>query len=76
MKFLNEISEKTLVPVGFAIFLIGGAAAWMTSVDSRLSAHAARLDRQSIFHEEMVKELKEINRQLTTIETKLDSKRR
>ncbi len=81
---LRDISDKTLIPLGIAVFVIGGASAWMTSVDSRLQAQGARLDRQGTFYADSfrdirtdIKEFKgEIQLDLRSIKEKLDSIKR
>ena len=59
----NVISERTLVPVGFVVILIGGIA-WITNLSFQANASARAVDR-------VVNRLDEISDRLSRIEGKL-----
>lgn len=43
---MKMISEKTLIPLGLAVSVIGGAAVWATSIQVELKGNNARVERQ------------------------------
>jgi len=75
-KLFQQINESTVIPIGLAILVFGGGAAWMTTVDSRLSAQATTLTTQQAQNVEVFRDvksdLKEINQRLYAIEKKID----
>lgn len=75
-KLLKQINDSTVVPLGLAILVFGGGAAWMTTVDSRLSAQATTLTNQQAQNVEVFRDvkndLKEITQRLYAIEKKID----
>lgn len=45
MARVRKISEGTLIPVGLAVLVIGGATGWVTKTTFQLSDHSERLAR-------------------------------
>lgn len=42
---MDKLTEKTLIPLGVALSLIGGGAAWLTKLAFQTSANAATLEQ-------------------------------
>lgn len=39
-----KISQNTVIPIGVAVVVIGGGAAWMTKINYAVDAHAAKIE--------------------------------
>jgi hypothetical protein len=69
------LSEKTLIPIGVAIIVIGGGAGWLTKISVDSSAHGKMIEAVQAEHKEDQNELKDvlksIDRRLYNIEFKL-----
>lgn len=72
MKELKELSDKTLLPLGLAVIVIGGGAIWLTTVYNEVQANTRAIESATITQKEYVKTLQEINLRLTIIEQKID----
>lgn len=68
----TSISEKTLVPIGLALVVIGGAAAWATKMDMTISAAQAAIQEQRQadmeYHKIVCELLRSIDQRLSRIE--------
>lgn len=70
---MGKITDKTLIPVGLAVVVIGGAAGWCTKVTFELSALAANQQEKKAFEQKVddrllaiEKEVSKLNGQLQT----------
>ena len=89
MRIFNELSEKTVLPIGFAILLLGfvwSASSWSSVVDTKLRAQEERLERQAKFYgaqieanlafqKELHKEIQELKLEVSNMNGKLDGMR-
>jgi hypothetical protein len=69
---VNLISEKTSIPIGIALSVIGGAAAWMTSLAIHTNANAKSLE---IIEQRLLKyteSIQTIERDIAVIKTKAE----
>jgi len=75
---MSKITQNTLVPIGLAVAVIGGGAAWMTRQEMTASANAKGIKHLQGQYEHIDDMLREIQEKLGTIEGELKriSKRR
>jgi hypothetical protein len=75
-----KITDKTLIPIGLAVIVIGGAAAWVTQISLVQSAHGTILNELKSTTDDRLNRLFEIltsiDRRLLTIEVSLKIKPR
>jgi len=76
---MQTFTDKTLIPVGLALAIIGGGTGWLTS----LAAKAAEIDRNQItilsIYQDIQKDMVEIKIKVTEISEhlkQLDGKKR
>lgn len=65
---VKKITESTLIPFGFALALIGGGAAWMTSVDASIGSVRVRQENIDNSYKDLQKDINEILLRVTKID--------
>lgn len=69
---MKVLDDKTLIPLGVAVGIIGGAAVWMTKMDIAVStAQAAIIEQKQAdaqYHSKVCELLKSIDQRLSRIE--------
>lgn len=73
---MSRLSQSTLIPFGFAVTFIGGAAAWMTTMHIKMDANAASLDSITIRQTKYQEDLHAIRESLSEIRGELKRLRR
>lgn len=68
---VKKITESTLIPVSFALVLIGGGAAWMTKTDASVSAIKTRQESIDSNYHSIQKDINEILIRVTKIDENL-----
>lgn len=68
---VKKITESTLIPISFAIVLIGGGAAWMTKTDASVSEIKTRQESIDINYHSIQKDINEILIRVTKIDENL-----
>lgn len=73
---MKKLDEKVVVPIGLAIVVVGGGAAWMTRMEVAQASQAHRLSELSakadIMEGSLVSELRRIDSKLAEIATHLE----
>lgn len=73
---MKEISEKTLIPIGVAVIVIGSCAAWVARVEATQTNLKERQDRQGVAYQTIVDSIQDLKLQAARIEGKLDNMRK
>lgn len=71
MRFLTE---NTLIPIGLAITVIGGASIWLTNIWWQGQANAAQIERLNTKQEAYLATLIEIRSDVAVIKSRLERK--
>jgi hypothetical protein len=71
---IKHISESTLIPMGFAVLVIGTGTMWITDMTSQVKQHKEILDEMRKSEETGQKLIYEINSRLSRIEWRLETK--
>jgi hypothetical protein len=66
------LSEKTTIPIGIAVAIFGGAAAWMTNLATQTMANAKALEAMESRHYQYLNSIQKIEKDVAVIKTKLD----
>lgn len=67
------LTEKTPIPIGLAIAVFGGGAAWMTNLAMQSSANAKSLTVIEERHYQYLESIQKIEKDLAVIKTKLEA---
>lgn len=70
------INEKTMIPIGLAVLVIGGGAGWMTRQEIKTTANSEQIIQVNEKVENLDKILNEIEKRLAGIEGELKRIRR
>lgn len=69
---MSKLSQNTLMPIGVAVIVIGGGAAWMTKINYAVDAATVRFEESKVSEGERYRELtdllRQIDRRLSSIE--------
>lgn len=71
---MRHLNQDTLIPIGLAILVIGGATSWISGVSNTLSAQSEVIVELRRNNEDNIKLVTEINSRLSRIEWKLEKK--
>jgi hypothetical protein len=69
---MNTITQGTLIPLGLAVAVIGGAAVWVTETRAQIRHNTIAIEEVRRLQAEYVKQLYEINSRLSRMEWKLE----
>ena len=73
---MNKLTESTLIPLGVAVAVIGGASAWMTRMHFITDATAKGLSDTNTFISSINDHLDSIQPRLARIEVLLEKEKR
>lgn len=72
---MSKITSNTLMPIGLAVVVIGGGAAWMTKINIAVDAHASKIreatESEQSRYRELTDLLRGIDHRLSLIEGEL-----
>lgn len=71
---MKKITENTLVPISLLTVIVGGVF-WLSSMYSKVEAHAKSMEVVEAKQDKHIEVLQSIDKRLTRIEAKLESKR-
>ena len=71
---MTKLTQKTLVPLGFAIVLIGTGAGWVTKINYEVMANAGKIVEAKVVQREVLKALRSIDKKLAVIEYQIRRK--
>lgn len=78
MELPFRIGEKTLVPLSFALVVIGGGACWMTKISFELDAHASLITEgkrvRDLQYTDVINRLERIEQHIAGIEGEMKGK--
>lgn len=66
------LTEKTSIPIGIALALFGGGAAWMTNIAMQNDANAKSLSTMETRHYDYLRSIQKIEKDVEVIKTKLE----
>ena len=71
---MSKISDQTWIPLGLAVTVIGGSAAWLTSIHIQQGALAEAIASKEPVLERMADDIQLIKLKLVEIESRLKKK--
>jgi len=71
---VRMIDDKTAIPIGIAVTIIGGAAVWLTTMHINQTALAKSLDEKEPVLHQMASDIQDIKIQLAQIQFQLRRK--
>jgi len=68
---MSKISDQTLIPIGIAVLVIGGGAAWLTALYAKTDALADSLRQKTAVIESVSHDVNQIKLDIREIKTRL-----
>lgn len=72
---MKSLSENTLIPIGLAVIVIGGGAAWLTDLHSSIAATEARVSKVEPKVDKVSDDIAEIKQSIAVILERLPVKK-
>lgn len=72
---MKSLNQNTLIPIGLAIFVIGGGAAWVTNVSTEMAECREEKVENKKNNAAIFKMVYEINSRLSRLEWKLEKEK-